>query len=212
MFDSSTDYNNGLSTNNTVSQQYLQFQSQLAVQQALVQAQQLGAQAAQVQNQIAQSALNTAQTRVAALSSAQSAVSYQQEYIKNQYQANQYQQDALNGQYGVMMTNLQQLRKNLVVDQETFTKLEYSQVGGQMAAAAGSGVQANTGSQSDLARFIVNETNRSASNSETRTMNDINNVANQAMSIQIQKAFGNWNLDTQVKFSNESLIQGINNG
>lgn len=186
-------------------EQYLKFQQDLAIQQALMQARQLGQQAAQVEAQAKQSQLSAIQQRTQSITSALDAVEKQKQFIKDAYAAEQIKQDSLSNQYNIMLTNIGQLRKSLVLDNEMFTRLASANVGELKADAAGRGVQAVGGSQTDLIGFTVDEVNRSAKNQQKRTLNAINEMADKALSLQVEKAYSKWNLDTQINFSNLSI-------
>lgn len=182
--------------------QDLQFQTQQAMAQAMLQAQQLGQQAGQIKQQVAQQQLDAASANARAAGYAAIAIDRQKAYVKSQYKAEQVRQDMISEQRNIVLQNVQQLNKSLVLDQQMYTKVMYSQAGDIKASGAARGVQAVGGSQSDTINMMVDEVTKTANNSQRRTLNDINEMSNKALALEVEKAFGKWNLDTQINFSN----------
>lgn len=189
-------------------QDYLNQQAQQSMQMALLQAQQLGNQAAQVKNQVSQAQAQAQQQRLQAALEYNEVLKRQQSYVKSQYQAEQYKQDAMSNQYNILLQNITELNKSLIFDAETVTKVMYSQAGALKADAAGRGIVAGTSGNQEEISFMVQEVTRTATNDQRRTINDINDTANKALSLQVEKAFSKWNLDTQINFSNMIIRDG----
>lgn len=190
------------------SNEYLLQQSQQSMQMALLQAQQLGNQAAQVKNQVSQSAAQAAQQKAQANLNYSDALARQKEYVKSQYQAEQYKQDAISNQYDIMLQNITNLTKSMTVDAQTNTNIMYAQAGALKADAAGRGIVAGTSGNQEEINFMVQETTKTANNQQKRSINEINDAANKALSLQVEKAFSKWNLDTQINFSNMIIRDG----
>jgi len=188
--------------------QYMQFQAQQAMAQAMLQAKQLAAQANQVKTQVAQQQLEGASANARAAFSAQEAIKRQQAYVQSQYKAEQTRQDMIAEQYNIVLQNVQQLNKNLVLDQQMYTKVMYAQAGQIKADSAARGVQAGTGTEQDIINMMVDETTKTANNAQRRTLNDISAMNDKALQLQVEKAFGKWNLDTQINFSNMIIKDG----
>lgn len=176
--------------------------SQQTMQNALFQAEQLGIQAAQVREQAARAQAQANQQRVTYLANAQAATERQKTYVQNQYKAEQFKQDAIAEQYNILLQNITNLEKSMVADQATFTNIMYSNSGALKASAAGRGIVAGTLGNQEEINFMVQEVSKTASNEARRSQNEINDVANKALALQIEKAFSKWNLDTQINFSN----------
>jgi len=186
----------------------LQLQANFAIQQAMLQAQQLGQQAAQVKEQTTRADAQAHQQRVLTLLTAQEAVERQKMFVQSQYKAEKYKQEAIDQQYGIMLQNITSLNKAMVLDQQLMTNVMYAQAGGLKASAAGRGIVAGTSGNQEEINFMVQEVTKTANKQQLRSINEINDVANKALSLQVEKAFSKWNLDTQINFSNMIIRDG----
>jgi len=187
---------------------YLQQQSAQAMQMALLQAQQLGQQAAMVKEQTTRAEAQANQQRALTLLNASEAVERQKMFVKSQYQAEKYKQEAIDQQYGIMLQNITNLNKTMVLDQALMTNVMYAQAGSMKASAAGRGIVAGTSGSQEEINFMVDEVTKTANKQQLRSINEINDVANKALSLQVEKAFSKWNLDTQINFSNMIIRDG----
>lgn len=186
-----------------------QLQQQQIFQQALFNAQQLGNQAAQVQVQNAQAQLFATYDRNKAYNSAFSAMYNQKQYVQSQYEAEQIRQDSIDNQYNILLQNATALRKAMVLDEQMYTRIAYGQAGEIRSDATSRGVISTEGSAEDIVGFAVQEIERAARNQRRNTLNEISQVTDQALALQVEKAFSKWNLDTQIHFTNMLIKDGV---
>lgn len=184
---------------------YSQFQTQQAVTNLQYGLQQALQTANQVKTQAAQQGVTAAQMTLLNFAVSQNAINTHLETIKTTRTIQAFNNQIADRNYNNQIQAATNLQKILVSNSETYSKIIDKTVGDQEAAAVKRGVLASEGRSLDIAKSSIDELEKQSARQQAKDSTNIKQAYENATAIQINKAFSNWDTDTQINFSNKVL-------
>lgn len=193
------------SSGNVSQNQYWDFQRNLAAYNLQYGIQQALQTANQVKLEAAQSGVSAGQANLLNMAVSQSAINSQVDNIRSTRIIQEFNNQIADRNINAANQAVTNLEKAMVYNVGQVNKVIQKDVGAIQQNSVSKGTLASEGASADLARERMNEGAKEVSTVTKNSLAGVKQAYENALSMTINKAMDNWNVETQIDFSNKIL-------
>jgi hypothetical protein len=197
-----------LNGNNSQSQ-YWDFQRNLATYNLQVGIQQALSTANQVKTQAAQAGLDAAQSTLMNMLVSQDTINSQVDNIRSARIIQEFNNQISDRNKNLALQAATELQKSMVYNVGQATKNIAKDVGTIQQSAVERGTLASEGRSADITAARLDEGKKDVGSLTMNSLGGIKQAYENALSLTINKAMDNWNVETQIDFSNKILKSSL---